>query len=299
MQPTSEVGPTAGVIHDIGYRHYDGTRLGRRYIAWSLYVESAKGAYGLGRAGRTKIMPMLLLAAMCLPAIVIVVGTAVTGAGELVGNYTTYVLNLQIVIAVYVASQAPVSVSRDLRFGVTSLYFSRPLERIDYVTAKFAAMATAVFALIALPLTILFVGALLARLPIGEQIPDYLRAMAGGMLVALVLAAIGLAIAAMTPRRGLGVAAVITVLMVLAGLQGAAQEIALDQGAETLAGYLGLVSPFTLVDGVQSALLGADSMLPASPPGAAGGAVFAAVTAVVVMGSFAGLLLRYRKVAVS
>lgn len=288
-----------GVIHDIGYRHHDGPRLGRSYIRRSLFVESARGAYGLGRTGRSKIMPMLLLATSSLPALIIVVATALTGAEQLIGGYTAYVMNLQMVIAVYVAAQAPVSVSRDLRFGVTSLYFSRPLERIDYVTAKFAAMTTAILVLVATPLTILFVGALVAELPLAEQLPDYLRAMGGGLLVALVLAGIGLVIAAMTPRRGLGVAAVITVLMVLAGVQLAAQEIALDQGADTLAGYLGLLSPFTLVDGVQSSLLGADSILPASPPEATGALVFALVTVLVIVGSFASLLQRYRKVSVS
>ena len=50
--------------------------------------------------------------------------------------------------------------------------------------AKYAAMATALFILMALPLTILFVGALLAKLPFGEQVPDYLRALAGAAAAA-------------------------------------------------------------------------------------------------------------------
>ena len=291
--------PSTGVIHDIGYRHYDGPRLGRGYIRRSLFVDSARGAYGLGRTGRAKVMPMLLLVAMCLPALVIVVITTLTGASELVADYTSYVINLQIVIAIYVAGQAPVSVSRDLRFGVSSLYFSRPLERVDYVVAKFAALTCAIFVLVAAPLTILLAGALVAKLPLSDQLPDYLRAMAGGLLVALVLAGIGLVIAAMTPRRGLGVAAIISVLMVLAGVQGATQEIALQEGADILAGYLGLLSPFTIVDGVQSRVLGADSVLLASPPGTTGAVVFALVVALVIAASFAALLLRYRKVSVS
>lgn len=291
--------PSTGVIHDIGYGHYDGPRLGRGYIRRSLFVDSARGAYGLGRTGRAKVMPMLLLVAMCLPALVIVVITTLTGASELVGDYTSYVINLQIVIAIYVAGQAPVSVSRDLRFGVSSLYFSRPLERVDYVVAKFAALTSAIFLLVAAPLTILLAGALVAKLPLSDQLPDYLRAMAGGLLVALVLAGIGLVIAAMTPRRGLGVAAIISVLMVLAGVQGATQEIALQEGADILAGYLGLLSPFTIVDGVQSRVLGADSVLLASPPGTTGAVVFALVVALVIAASFAALLLRYRKVSVS
>ena len=59
-----------GAIHDIGYRHYDGPRLGASYIRRSLFVETLRGAYGLGRSARSKVMPFLLLAVMVLPAVV-------------------------------------------------------------------------------------------------------------------------------------------------------------------------------------------------------------------------------------
>jgi ABC-2 type transport system permease protein len=303
MSPPAELAgpgprPGQGVIHDIGYRHYDGPRLGRRDISLALFAESAKGAYGLGRSARSKIVPMLLFAIICLPALIIAVIAAVTKVDKLPGGYTSYVLNVQLLIAIYVAGQAPASVSRDLRFRVMSLYFSRPLERIDYVLAKYAAMTAAVFTLIAVPLTILFVGALLAKLPVDEQLPDYFRSLAGGLLVSLVLAGIGLVIAAITPRRGLGVAAIITVLAVLAGVQGAAQGIAIDQNEDTFAGYTGLLSPFTLVHGVQSALLGAESALPAQPHGTHAGLVFLLVAVLLAGGCFGALLLRYRKVSI-
>jgi ABC-2 type transport system permease protein len=290
--------PGQGVIHDLGYRHYDGVRLGRGAITRALFVESAKGAYGLGRSTRSKVMPLLLLAAICFPALIMAVIAAVTAADELPGNYTAYVLNLQLVVMVYVAGQAPAGVSRDLRFRVMSLYLSRPLERIDYVVAKYAALTAATFALMALPLTILFVGALLAKLPVGEQVPDYLRSLGGAFLTALVLAGIGLVIAAVTPRRGLGVAAIIAVLAVLAGVQGAVQGIADHENQDTFAGYAGLFSPFTLVHGVQSSLLGAENQLPEGPPGALGGAVFLAVVVGVVAASFGALLFRYRRVSI-
>jgi len=241
---------------------------------------------------------MLLLGAICLPAVIIAVIASVTSASELPGDYTSYVLNVQVLVAIYVASQAPASVSRDLRFRVMSLYFSRPLKRVDYVLAKYAALTAAVFLFTALPLTILFAGALLAKLPVDEQVPDYLRSMAGALLVALVLAGIGLVIAAVTPRRGLGVAAIVTVLVVLAGVQGALQAIAAEQDEDTVAGYAGLLSPFTMVHGVQSAVLGADSALPEQPPGTVGALVFLLATVVVVAGCFGALLLRYRKVSI-
>lgn len=287
-----------GVIHDLGYRHYDGLRLGRAHIARALFVESAKGAYGLGRPARSKIMPMLILGAMCLPAVIIAVIAGVTSQDELPGGYTSYILNVQLLVMIYVAGQAPASVSRDLRFRMMSLYFSRPLERTDYVLAKFAAMATALFLLMALPLTILLAGAALAKMPMSEQLPDYFRSLAGAALVALVLAGIALVVSAFTPRRGLGVAAIIAVLSILAGIQGAVQAIALEEKQETFASFAGMLSPFTLVDGVQHAVLGADTVLPASPPSVAAGLAFLVVVVLVVAGCFGALLLRYRKVSI-
>ncbi|WP_370326517.1 ABC transporter permease [Euzebya sp.] len=286
-----------GVIHDIGYRHYDGPRLGRGYIRRSLFTESLRAAYGLGRSTRSKVMPMILLAVMCLPALAIVAITAVTRSDELVADYLSYQLNMQVVISIFVAAQAPALVSRDLRFGVMSLYFSRPLERPDYVLAKVGAMAAALLVLMGTPLVIMFLGALVVGLPLGDQVPDLLRALAGTALLAGILAGLGALIAAITPRRGLAVAAIVAVLVVLSGVQAVTQEIAIEQGAGEGVAYLGLLSPYTLVDGVQSGLLGATSSLPV-PPGA-GSLVFLGVGLLLVGGSIAALLARYRSVSVS
>lgn len=286
-----------GVIHDLGYRHYDGPRGGRGQILRALLLESAKGAYGLGRATRSKIMPMLLLAAVCLPALVIAIVTSVANMDELPANYTHYILNVHPLVMIYVAGQAPASVSRDLRFRVMPLYFSRPMQRIDYVVAKYAALALATFVFMALPLSILFAGALLAKLPLGENLPDYLRSLGGAALLALVLAGIGLLIASLTPRRGLGIAAIIAVLAVLAAVGGAVMGIAGDEGQTTVEGYAPLISPFMMVHSVQSVLFGADNVLP-EPPGTAGGFVFVAVLLLLIGGSFAALLLRYRRVSI-
>ncbi len=284
-----------GAIHDIGYRHYDGPRLGASYIRRSLFVETLRGAYGLGRSARSKVMPFLLLAAIALPAVVMGIVTGYLGAPSLPLRYTEYVLVLQLLVTIFLSSQAPAVMSRDLRFRVASLYFSRPLSRQQYVQAKFAGMAVALFLLLALPITLLLAGALLAKLPLGEQVPDYLRAMAGAAIYSIVLAGIGLVVAAMTPRRGLGVAAVVGVLLVLSGLQLAVSGMAFAFGNDTFLGYTGLISPYTLVDGVSSGLLGAEtSTIQGPPPGTGGTAVFVALTLALAVGSYAALVARYR-----
>jgi ABC-2 type transport system permease protein len=284
-----------GAIHDIGYRHYDGPRLGAPYIRRSLFLETLHGAYGLGRSARSKVMPFLLLAVMVLPAVVIGIVTSYLSFSSLPLDYTEYVITVQVAVTVFLGSQAPAVMSRDLRFRVTALYFSRPLSRQQYVQAKFAGMAAALFLLMGLPVTLLLASALLAKLPLGEQLPDYLRAMAGVALYALVLAAISLVVAAMTPRRGVGVAAVVGVFLVLSGLQAAVRAMAEEFGNDTFSGYAGLISPYTLVDGVVASVFGADSSVGQEPPGALGVTVFVAVVVLLVAGCYALLVARYRK----
>ncbi len=118
-----------GAIHDIGYRHYDGPRLGAAYIRRSLYVDTLRGAFGLGRSARSKVMPFLLLAVMVLPAITMGIVTGYFGLPALPLGYTEYFFAFQVVVTIFVGSQAPAAMSRDLRFRVAPLYFSRPLSR--------------------------------------------------------------------------------------------------------------------------------------------------------------------------
>jgi ABC-2 type transport system permease protein len=283
------------VIYDLGYRHYDGPRLGTWHIVRALFVHSLLGAYGFGRSARSKIFPLAMLGLVTLPALVIGVVVTTTHATRLPLPYTRYADVTWLLLAIYLAGQAPQAVSRDLRYRTIVLYLSRPLERRHYVLAKFAAMCAAVFVYLAVPLTVLFGAALLAQLPTGDQLRGWLAGLAGAALFALVLAGTGLAIAAFTPRRGIGAGVIVTVLVVLTGVAGTLQGLAIDAGRATLAGYAGLTGPFTLVDGVQAWLLHAEPPSPAGPPGTGGGLVFLAATLAVVAGCYGVLLLRYRK----
>jgi ABC-2 type transport system permease protein len=290
--------PNTGAIHDIGYQHYDGPRLGPAYIARSLFVHSLRGAFGLGRSARTKVMPMLLAAVMVLPAVIIAAVAILTRADELPLEYTAYALHVQVIISIFVASQAPQSVSRDLRYRVVALYFSRPLSRTAYVQAKLLALTAALFLLLAVPLLVLYGGALLAKLPFWDNTRGFLISLVGAALFALVLASIGLVIAAFTPRRGLGVAAVIAVLLVLQTVAATVKGIAHEQNNDTIAGYAGLISPYTLVDGLQTWVLRAKTSTISGPPGTTGGIVFVLVTIALVGACYGLLQLRYRKVSV-
>ncbi|MFI6470457.1 ABC transporter permease [Streptomyces sp. NPDC050516] len=284
-------------IHNIGYRNYDGPRLGRAYARRSLFSQSLRGAYGLGRSAKSKVLPMLLFAVMCVPAAIMVAVAVATKANDLPVQYTRYAIFLQAVIGLFIAAQAPQTVSRDLRFKTVPLYFSRPIERLDYVLAKFAAMASALFIITGAPLVILYIGSLLAKLDFADQTKGFAQGLVSVALLSLLFAGLGLVIAALTPRRGFGVAAVIAVLTVSYGAVSAVQAIAFNQGSPGAVKWLGLFSPITLIDGVQSAFLGANSNFPGgNGPGSGVGALYLLVVLALIYGSYAVLMRRYRKV---
>ncbi|GHB58436.1 membrane protein [Streptomyces xanthochromogenes] len=284
-------------IHNIGYRNYDGPRLGRAYARRSLFSQSLRGAYGLGRSAKSKVLPMLLFAVMCVPAAIMVAVAVTMKTGQLPVPYTRYAIYLQAVIGLFIAAQAPQTVSRDLRFKTVPLYFSRPIERVDYVLAKFAAMASALFIITGAPLVVLYIGSLLAKLDFADQTKGFAEGLVSVALLSLLFAGLGLVIAALTPRRGFGVAAVIAVLTVSYGAVSAVQAIAFNQGSPGAVQWLGLFSPITLIDGVQTAFLGASSSFPGGHgPGSGTGAVYLLVVLALICGSYAVLMRRYRKV---
>ncbi|WP_306332374.1 ABC transporter permease [Streptomyces sp. KL118A] len=284
-------------IHNIGYRNYDGPRLGRAYARRSLFSQSLRGAYGLGRSAKSKVLPMILFAVMCVPAAIMVAVAVTTKADDLPLDYTRYAIVLQAVISLFLAAQAPQTVSRDLRFKTVPLYFSRPIERGDYVLAKFAAMTSALFVLTAAPLLVLYVGALLAKLDFADQSAGFAQGLVSVALLSLLFSGIALVISAITPRRGFGIAAVIAVLTITYGAVSTVQAIAYDQGSTDAITWLGLFSPITLIDGVQTAFLGATSAFPGGEgPSSGVGVVYVLVVLGLIAGCYGALMRRYRKV---
>jgi ABC-2 type transport system permease protein len=294
---TGGPGSGASQIHNIGYRKYDGARLGRSYARRSLYTQSLRGAFGLGRSAKSKVLPMILFGVMCLPAALVVAVAVVTHAKTLGVGYTRYAILLQAVIGLFLAAQAPQSVSRDLRFRTVPLYFSRPIERRDYVIAKFGAMSSALFVLTAAPVVILYVGSLLAKMDFGDQTKGFGQGLVSVAVLSLLFGGIGLVLAALTPRRGFGVAAVIATLVISYGAVSTVQAIVWAGTPSSAISWLGLFSPITLIDGLQTAFLGAHSAFPGGVgPGAGVGVVYLLVILGLVAGSYGVLMRRYREV---
>ncbi|QMU74494.1 ABC transporter permease [Streptacidiphilus sp. PB12-B1b] len=292
----SEQLPPVDVIHDIGYRHYDGPRLGRGYATRSLYTLSLRGSFGLGRSIKSKILPMGLLALMCVPALIIVAVAVYLKSGKLPLEYERYLSIMDFVIAVFIASQAPVALSRDLRFMTLPLYFSRPITAGDYVRAKFAAMFSAMFVLTGLPLLIMWIGSLLASMGFAYNLEHFGYGLVGAALYSLLYSAIGLAVASATPRRGFGVAGIIMLLLISGAVATIIYFVINRHDQSAAAHWANVLSPSGLVDSSVTWMFKLPVSGATGVPSALGGCVFVAEALLLPAAVYGLLVQRYRKI---
>ena len=246
-----------GAIYDLGYRHYDGVRLGRRAAVATIYVASLRAAFGLGRSGRSKIVPWGLTAILVVPAAVAGAIRAMVPGAPTPFTYDNYLWNLQIILALFVAAQAPELVSGDQRHHVLSLYFSHALARTDYALAKLGALTTALFVVALAPLLVIFLATVLVAADVpaafGDQLGSLPQIIGSPLLHAIPLAGLGMAIAAFTPRRAYATGAIIAVFLITT----AVGAILADAGSGRISELAPLINPFVLLDGTRDWLLGA------------------------------------------
>lgn len=285
---------SSGVIHDIGYRTYAGPRLGLGAVARSLFLTGLLNAYGLGRSGKAKILPMTMLAFALFPAVIIVAIMVVSGFGGNFVDYSTYANTTFVLIIIFVAGQAPVLFTRDLRSGSIVLYLARPLSPTMFALVRWASLVTAIFVFVVIPMLLLYVGALGAEADVGEQSVDLLQAMVGAAVLAVVLGTVSGLVSAFTLRRGLAVGAIIVALLVSNGFVASVKGIAVGTGSNDAVGeWVGLLSPFTLVDGISARVLGGTEFYPLAPQGTAMAVVYILFALVVVLGGLWLLIRRY------
>lgn len=240
---------TAGSIYDLGYKRYEGARLGRRHAIWALYIYSVRGVFGIGRSLSSKVGPIGLAIIALLPAVVQLGVAAIAPEDVEVVEPEEYYESIAVVLAIFCAVVAPELVGRDQRTQTLSLYFSRALRRQDYALAKFAALVTGMLAITVIPQVIMFVGNGLAANDFGDYLQDKWRdlpsILGSAVLLSCLIAAIGLVIAAQTPRRAYSTVAILAAF-VLTSVVGASLFEAADQDVGRFAL---LISPLHVVQG--------------------------------------------------
>jgi ABC-2 type transport system permease protein len=306
--PTTPLATTAssatGSIFDLGYRGYDGPRLGRRHAIYALFVYSLRSVYGIGRSGRSKIVPIGLAILATLPAVISIAVRAFAaqaGAGAQAEQidpirYSSYYGFISTIVMLFVAAQAPELLGRDQRYHVLALYFSRALLRTDYVAAKAAAFVAAILILILIPQVVIFVGLVISNADLMAALGDNIQSIPPVLAVAAVIAgllgAIGLAISAFTPRRAYATAATMAVFIV----PGVVAQLVLRSTTGGATRYIVLAAPGSVIEGVNAFLFG-------TRPGARevvqahlDGALYLGVAIVATVVLLGALVRRYQRI---
>jgi ABC-2 type transport system permease protein len=302
--------PAGGVIHDIGYQRYEGPRLGRFQIAQALCWHSLRSAFGIRRGAKAKIVPVMAFVIMCAPAVVNAVVMALNPGRPRLVAYDTYVIALRVILMlVFIAAQAPELMARDLRSKVLPLYFARPIRRSDYPLAKYAAFTLACLAMIDIPVLLLYIGTIFevhGGSAIWAQTKGLIPGLLVGLMWAVVLAAIGLALASVSGRRAFSTGAVAIFLFLTYTLAHVLTKIAQsggggpggpfgggNSGTSAAAHLFGLISPYTVLDGVRQ-WLGGTSPGDVANPGSYG--IAYGIMLLVFLGvSLLALFARYAK----
>jgi ABC-2 type transport system permease protein len=245
-----------GVIYDLGYQGYAGPRLGRRHAVLALFEHSLRAVFGLGRSGWAKLQAFGILGIALLPAIVQLGVAAISPEDVEITRPEEYYGIIQPLIVVFCALIAPDLVGQDQRTQVISLYFSRALRREDYATAKYAALAAAVFAVAVIPQVLMLLGNASASPDVLEYLQDNARdipaILLSGALLSALAAGVSLAVSAYVTRRAYATVGIAAIFLLSTVVAAAVFEAA---GAES-GKFVLLLSPFHIAQGLTYWLFG-------------------------------------------
>jgi ABC-2 type transport system permease protein len=294
----------AGSIYDLGYRHYEGTRLGRRHAVFSLYIQSLRGVFGFGRHTSSKILPIGLTIVALLPAVVqlgvISITSEAFAASDIFQPWQYYEF-IQWPLALFVAAVGPELVGRDQRNRTLSLYFSRALLRGDYVFAKVGALATALIVISLVPQLLVFAGNALngedALAYLGDNWRDIAPTIGSGVLLSLFLSSIAVAVASQTSRWQLASGGVVAYFAISFALA----TILVNSFPNSPAGLSFLFSGFRVAQGMTYWLFGVTPTLDTAGDLARAdlaGALYGVAAVVTIATALAVAYHRYRRLNV-
>lgn len=192
-----------------------------------------KRAMGIRKSWTAKVLPFLLYVAITIPLIVqIGISAIVPDLGF--ASYSGYLSGIFLTVGIFVGTAAPEIMCVDRHERTLPLYFARAIHRVDYALAKVIAMVLLTMTMTVIPSILLWLGRQLTAQHVWqamrENIGDLGRVILAGTMIALVLSALGLAIASFTSRKGVAITLIIFLFVVLTGMANAGLEV-LDEQA--------------------------------------------------------------------
>jgi ABC-2 type transport system permease protein len=239
----------SSTIYDLGYQTYKGARHGRMYAMRTLFGFSLRAAFGMGRGEQARRVPAVVAMVLFLPAVIQVGVASAAGMSNLV-HYAAYLEFTAILLALFVAAQAPELIVTDKQNGALALYLSRPIRATDYAIAKLAALTVATFLFAVLPQLVLFGGKVLLAKDLWPafkgELPRLEPIFLSAALIAFFLASVALGLASFAVKRAYASAAVIALFLIAPAIS----EIVRFVATGDIRRWAVLVNPLLVISGL-------------------------------------------------
>ena len=212
-------------VFDLGYRHYEGLREGRAGARRAVYVNGLRTTMGIGRGPMAKVLAILMFGAAMVPAVIMaVMASLLEPLSDALPSHADYYELVSLVLFLFAAIVGPELLCPDRYNGVIHLYLVRPITPTDYVAARWLALFTVTLALVYSGQLVLLIGLILSASDpveyLRENWLDIPRILGAGLVVAVFLATVPLAVAAFTHRRAYAAAFVIGLFLISATVSG-------------------------------------------------------------------------------
>ncbi len=152
-----------GAVFDLGYKPYEGQRLGRSGAIRTIIKDGVRRVLGLRRKARKKVYPWSLVGMAFIPAAVFVglaflLGDFVPEAESPFGGHAEYIALTGAIVLLFVALAAPELLIPDREEGVLAVYSSRPITAWDYILARAGSLVAVVAAFVLVPNLMMYIG---------------------------------------------------------------------------------------------------------------------------------------------
>ena len=208
----------AGELYDLGYQHYQGPREGRMRARKAVFVDGFRTTLGLGHGPLAKVLPILLFGAAMTPAVIMAIIASQTEGLLDLPSHDQYYERISIILIIFSAIIAPELLCPDRRNGIISLYLVRPLTITDYVLGRWLAFFSIILLLVYSGQIVLLAGLILSAPDPWDYIRDNWldvpRILGAGLLVAIFISTLPLAVSAFTTRRAYAAAFVIGLFII-------------------------------------------------------------------------------------
>lgn len=216
-------------LFDLGYQHYDGPREGRMRARRAVYMDGLRTTLGVGHGPLSKVLTILLFAAAMAPAVILaLIASLANSLTDALPDHSDYYQVVSIVLIIFSAVVAPELLCSDRRNGVISLYLVRPLTSTDYVVARWLAFFSITLLLVLSGQAVLLAGLILSASDpldyIKDNWLDIPRIVGAGILVAIFITTLPLAVSAFTNRRAIAAAIVIGLFIISSAAGGILTE---------------------------------------------------------------------------